>query len=565
MRGLAIFALASVLACESIRAEHVLPSPSFEAGSGVEMRITNYYETIPPTGLLPLRVEVKNLSEMRRVWRIRTIHSQFGLRSMQFVTSLAVDAHTERTFELLVPVAPGSLTISRYSTLAIEISGYGVVNGTTSEHASSSGLSPSPFLGMGEALAVNQWGPLRERMEKTHSRALDGSAVDPALLPEDWRGLAGFEIMVFADFEWRQIRGPQRNAIEDWVIQGGKLVLMRASGAEASDLPAVGELGIGEVIHWLPTDSFQDSVVQLLLTKDLPGAGSPLQNYTWQWPLALSLGRPEPPALLIISFMVSFALVIGPLNFLAFAPQGHRHRLFWTTPAIALAASVIMGMFITLSEGFGGKGDRFDVLLNLPHLRKSAVWQEQVSRTGVLTSGAFMLSEPSLILPIALRDTPGGYALSERGRRYLLDGATWSGDWFRSRTTQAQLFAAVRPTRSQVQLVTSPDGVPSAVSFFEDELPELWYFDDHDVAWRGEKIRPGEKQPLHRAEPQAFALWWKDVLKPAGFVTRHRAQAFAKDRKGKFFASTVKPRPIASLKVIRWKDFGGLIMGRASP
>jgi hypothetical protein len=323
-------------------------------------------------------------------------------------------------------------------------------------------------------------------------------------------------------------------------------------------------LGIGEIEHWLPSDNFQASIGHLLLAKADPSGGSPLQNYTWQWPLALSMGRPEPPGLLIISFVVGFALIIGPLNLLAFAPQGHRHRLFWTTPAIALAASALIGVFIILSEGFGGRGDRFEVLLNLPHLRKSAIWQEQVSRTGVLASGAFVPSEPSLILPIGLRESPGGYSSSERGRTYLLDGATWSGDWFRSRTTQAQILTAVLPTRSQVQLLTSPGAGLSAVSSFAEELTDFWYFDDQGVPWRGQKLRPGEKQSLQRADPQTFDTWWRDALRPAGSVTRDRAQAYANDKKGKFFASTPTPRPIASLDVIRWKDFSGLIVGQPS-
>jgi hypothetical protein len=562
MRRLAAFALAFVAGSGVGRAEHILPSPSFESDSGVQMRIINYYESIPPEGFLPLRVEIKNFSGARRTWQFRTVHSQFGFRSMQFVTSLEVDAGSERAFELLVPIAPGSMTIARYSDLLINVSGYAVVNGTSSEHSSASGLTPTPFLGMGEALAVKEWGPLRELLEKSHSRALDGSPIDPRLIPADWRGLAGFEVLIFGESEWREIPAPQRNAIQDWVIKGGKLVVFRSGTANDATLPQGGELGIGEVVHWVPGDAFQDSVVRFVLAKEVPAVGSPLQNYTWRWPLALSMGRPEPPGLLIISFVVGFALVIGPLNFLAFAPQGQRHRLFWTTPAIALAASALMGMFIILSEGFGGRGDRFGILVNLPQLRKSALWQEQVSRTGVLASGTFVPSEPSLILPIGLRDSPGGYSASERGKTYLLDGSTWSGDWFRSRTTQAQIFSAVLPTRSQIQLVSSPDSAPSVISSFEETLEDFWYFDDDEMAWRGQDLRPGEKRPLQRADYKEFEVWWRDALNPAGYITRDRAQAFAKNKKGKFFASTQKPRPITSLSVIRWKDFSGLILGQ---
>ncbi|HEY5954443.1 MAG TPA: hypothetical protein VIT18_08755, partial [Terrimicrobiaceae bacterium] len=421
MRRLALHTIALVAGWTAVHAERVLPSPAFEPASGVEMRIINYYENLPPLGFVPLRVEVKNFSGAPRTWQFRTAHSQFGVRSMEFTTSLAVDADRERAFELLIPVAAWSLTTARFSNLLISVSGYAVVNGTSTEQSSGSGMTPTPFLGLGEALAIAEWGPLRERLEKSHSLFLDGSAVDPRFLPEDWRGLAGFAILVFVDSEWREIPPPQRNAIQDWVIQGGRLAFVRAVVADAMDLPLAGKLGAGEIVYWRSEEGFQDAIMPWLLATGDSAGGSPLQHYTWQWPLALSMGRPAPPGLLIVSFMVGFALVIGPLNFLALAPQGQRHRLFWTTPGIALAASALRALFIVVSEGFGGRGDRFAIFLNLPQVRKSVVWQEQVSRTGVLTSGAFALTEPSLILPIGLRDTPGAYALAQRGMTYLLD------------------------------------------------------------------------------------------------------------------------------------------------
>jgi hypothetical protein len=82
------------------------------------------------------------------------------------------------------------------------------------------------------------------------------------------------------------------------------------------------------------------------------------------------------------------------------------------------------------------------------------------------------------------------------------------------------------------------------------------------MAWRGQDLRPGEKRPLQRADYKEFEVWWRDALKPAGYITRDRAQAFAKNKKGKFFASTPKPWPIASLASIRWKDFSGIILGQ---
>ncbi|MFZ4683458.1 MAG: hypothetical protein ACOYMS_13205 [Terrimicrobiaceae bacterium] len=552
-------AIPTVFFAAALRAEHVLPEPQFVPGSGIEMKLTNFYEDIPPSGFLPLRVEVKNDSNATRTWQLTTRQSQSNTGSMQSVFALRAEARSARTFDLLVPLVTEPVSGSRYSNIQISITGHGTARTESRENSRGSGSTPTVFLGMGKVLAVKNWGPLREQLDKKHSLSLEGTALNPELLPADWRALAGFGIIILADSEWRIIPAAQRAALQDWVIQGGRLILCHSGFTPAADLPAAEKSGCGSIELWSLGDDFSEKVKTTLLASPV---GESLKSYTWQWPLARDVGRPEPPQTLIMVFVLLFALVIGPLNFLVFAPAGNRHRLFWTTPLISLASSALMGLFILFSEGIGGSGQRFAVQLSLPAFNKSVLWQEQASRTGVLTSGAFVLAEPALLVPAGLHATNSFRPNSDRGKSYSLDGATWSGDWFRSRTTQAQIFTAVSAARTRLDVSVSPDGKPVAVSSFENELKELWCFDDTGEPWRAANVKPGEKRTLERAALADFTAWLNQILEPAGGVTRERAEKFyAKDGKGKFFASMENPALLSSLPSIRWKDKDSLLLG----
>lgn len=554
--------LTALVLTATLRAESVLSSPQFTRGSGIEMTITNFYEDLPPAGFLPLRVEVKNGSRTAHTWRLNTTHSKHGLGAMNGIFSLPVDAESERTFDLLVPLAPDAGQSARYSNLRILVSGPAVSHGVSSAHSSGRGKPPTAFLGMGESLSVTHWGPLKEALEKNGSLSLDGTPLDTGFLPADWRGLAGFGLIIFSESEWRGIPPTQRGALLDWVSQGGRLVVFLAQPIASAEIPRAGTLGSGSVEHWPPGEDFLARTRTALAALPTAPGTDTLESYTWDWSLAAEVGHPRPPQALIFVFVLLFAIIIGPLNFLWFAPAGNRHRLFWTTPLISVTASLLMGLFIVLGEGIGGTGHRFEVRMNLPEQKKTVSWQEQVSRTGVLASSGFVLTEPTLPLPIvpknqAASPLPGGI-----GRSYTLDGATWTGDWFRSRTTQAQLLTTISPTRGRLEIGTGPDGSPVAQSAFEEELQDLWYVDAKGASWYAADLKPGEKRPLQAAPYADFTAWWNKVLDPAGAVTRKRADTFYQaGTEGKFFATMASPPFVPTLPSIRWKPSRALLLG----
>jgi hypothetical protein len=340
------------------------------------------------------------------------------------------------------------------------------------------------------------------------------------------------------------------------------------SGAPAH-LPPSGPWGTG-TIEAMPTTDLVP-----LLVKELGGGGESLgqvaaTRYSWSWLPAGEIGRLEPPGLLILLFVVVFGITVGPVNFFLFAPGIHRSRLFWTTPLISVAASLLMGLFILIGEGAGGSGRSFVALLTMADQNKTVRWQEQVSRTGVLFGSSFTPSDVTAMLaPIRLNDGPPPahpMPWQDRNQLYHLRDDRWSGDWFRSRRTQAQLLLAVEPSRGKLVFAGAADGTPTVTSTFDREMTELWYFDASGQPWTAAKVGPGEKVSLTRAAKAEFDPWLARVLKPAGAWTRDRVQGFAKaGLPGKFFASLPEPGRIATLPSIRWKDAGGVVFGRAQP
>lgn len=559
MRRLAsiLFLLLPALSC---RAESDLPGPEFTEGSGYEMKLTAAYESIPPTGFFPVRVKVVNPSGSAKQWQIRSSQHLSTSQSMSSVTSIEVPPGATKTFDLLFPLAPDITGSPRYSNLTFQINGPGITRGNS--YASDSGTSrtPTAFVGVGESLSVTNWGPLRSNLEKTYSKGLQGTPLDMAFMPSNWRALAGFQLIVLTGEEWRGLPGECREALSEWVIQGGELILSGTT-VDAADLPPAGPSGVGMVEHWTDTDSFQSKFAKRL--SELSNTSTALghsSGYGVGWTLAGKVGDAQSPGFLILCFVVVFAIVIGPVNFLVFAPAGRRHRLFWTIPALSLLASLLMGTYILLREGIGGSGMRYTARLSLPAAHKLVTWQEQVSRTGVLAGSSFSLPDTTLPTPITLSEERG---IRFRGGSLTYDAGVWGGDWFKSRTTQAQLLTDVSANRERIETSSTADGGVSITSSFSNPLTEIWYIDETDKVWRGTNIKPGETLPLTLATRSDFNIWQGIALENASPSLKNMLDENYSVARGRFFATQEGNSAINSLSSIRWKDAGGILFGEA--
>ncbi len=214
-------------------------------------------------------------------------------------------------------------------------------------------------------------------------------------------------------------------------------------------------------------------------------------NDATDWPMVRALGTIPINAPFLIGFIVVFAVLVGPVNLFWLADAKRRHRLFWTTPLISLAASLLLTVVIVLQDGFGGHGQRAMVTLLCPDRREAVVVQEQVTRTGVLASRRFTAAEDLVLTPLKV----GRFF----GKSFGQSGRDYGGDWFASRSVQAQRAEAIVPSRAEVQLLNadaaSTGAPPVVVSSIPATLREIHYLDPPGHGWRGDHLHTGEQSP----------------------------------------------------------------------
>jgi hypothetical protein len=238
----------------------------------------------------------------------------------------------------------------------------------------------------------------------------------------------------------------------------------------------------------------------------------------------------------------------GPVNVMVLAGKGRRSRMFWTTPLISLAATAFLLLLMFMRDGVGGAGARRVVGLLAPEQNTMAVVQEQFSRTGVLLGSSFPIAEPSWLEPIDRRDWNDKFAEA--------DGRTRQGDWFRSRSDQAYLAMAVRPSRASLEVAGgAEDSPPSVLSRIEVPLDKIFVIDEDGRYWTTDTVGTGQKKPLQASDADAYNRWYESLLADTGPVRRDLLEPLRNVR-GHAYASSSEAGKVAvkTLPAIRWVD-----------
>lgn len=537
-----------------------------DASSGVTIEISSPFEHSPPAGCLPLWVTIHNASGTARTWTI--VCNGTGSPSNDHSTRISTESlrvESGQTSRVSVLMALSSSTYSYYyQTSYVQIEGYAVDQSQTpmpGVNTTGKG-SGTHVVGMSEALATPIWSSLTKRYGDAGLDLL-GTPVDLSLLGGDWRSLIGLDALWLTDADYAALDASRRAAIHDWVSHGGRLFVC-AQTADPSlragvGLPETGEesdSGLGHV-QLLPWDGKPLDLDTVTANTDKTGSERTNASFTQaDWPMAHEIGKIPLNAPFLIAFIVIFALVVGPLNLFWFAKATRRHRLFWTTPVISVAASLLLAGFIVLQDGFGGSGERAMFCLLLPDQRKAVVFQEQVARTGVLLSRQFGTAEDLVLTPLEIGTGGRSPSYGQAGRNY-------SGDWFASRSVQAQRAEAVVPSRAEIQLLNTDaarDGAPPVVtSSVPAAIRKIQYVDANGHRWIGDDLRTGERIALRSGELDLHSLL------PGGSKYLDGDAKLFMDRPGCFIAVAQDGPFFDTLPSIRWNKqsavFAGMISG----
>ncbi len=525
-----------------------------------------------PAGYLPVRVTVVNANETDGNIEIRTTSSDGGYNGngSELTSTFKLGAPAGKTtrHDILVPCTTlmnngygygggGSVNVS------LSMSGsFGSVPGNLSGNYG----QDQPAILMSEPLFTKSAGTLDSELNSHGS----GSGMrygggmnfaakfNPAEMPDDWRAYSGYDGMVMTDTDWTSMSPGAHTAILRWNRMGGRLVILATS--TNSDLATLGiatsatgekyaARSLGSVlIEPLPGGSLvlDSAAAQRLISrfnagKDVlpPMNQSVNKDFAGSWPLHSNFDAKSYNYAVFIIILIAFGILVGPVNLFVFAKSGQRHRLFITTPLIALGTSVLLIGLIIIIDGFGGRGIRVALMEVRPEDGENSAYlmQEQVSRTGVLLGASFTVDQPVAITPVPLSAASQWSRLTDTnnggGMRYEMtlqdNKMDVEGDWFQSRSEQGQSLSAVIPTRGRIELRGGggTSTIPSMVSTFEFPIDKLYYTDASGTYWCAENIEPGK----------AFSCREVQLAEVQQFVKGAGAQFSARTRKGLYALS----------------------------
>lgn len=568
-----------------VEAQQSLLNFNYDADARTRIEVVGIFGGRASRGFMPVRVMIRNGGIQDRNWNLNfDFGGSFSPMNYNSSFGISVPAGAELVHELVVPVPSPVHSGSMHRNQTVVATSPGL---KTARRSDSMGFNIDwPAIGLSEKLAVPNANALDTALKARGSWGETfGDQFSPATLPADWRGYTSLDVLMLTDEEWRSVVPGARLAIIEWVRLGGRLDIYTTSQPERAlpslDLPddsvagTQRSLSLGEVRAWKWNGRDLDVEDMINRYKDIDNRAAYLsEDYKTGWDLFQSFGGKSFNPWLVILLLIAFGILVGPVNLFVWAKPGQRHRMFFTTPIIALGASFLILVLILRKDGVGGVGRRI-ILANLQseaQEKRLYITQEQISRTGVLIGSGFKIQDPIFLSPVMMPasewnrltlsgDTVASFSLNDR---------TYRGDWFQSRSEQGHFIQSVRPTRSRVELTEAPaepDVRPKLFSSIEFTVDEFFYRDDQGQVWKAREgqVAGGEEIVLTKAESNELRDWWSVHLEGLSDKLSDRA-GDVWERPGHFFAVSSDPNSglVDTLGSIDWKKDKALVFGSVS-
>jgi hypothetical protein len=366
------------------------------------------------------------------------------------------------------------------------------------------------IFGVGEAGTTHFPAPLAHRFSgpvPQVKRVSAGKTLDFADLPQEPRGLSSLTGLWLNAPDWNAAAPLLRLAVRDWVRAGGRLFIMTNGQPALADLPErLGALGLGRVALDEPLGGagLKRFSTKVLGLDDSPFPGRAEDYVEWKSSLL-------PPfkihIRLLLGLMLGFLVLLLPVNFLWLAPVQKRHRLFLTVPVISVLAGIGLLTVVLLTDGTGGIGIRNGLFLVGEGSEGAVLYQEQLSRTGMVSSTRFVLPEDTAFVMCTM-DRQIGF----RSTRF---GEETAGDWFSSRSIQGQALQRWIPGgagRTAVHLQTHSSGEPVLLAQGLSLRGPVFYADKNGDYWSVPQLLTGTAAVMVRTSARDFEDWFERCI-----------------------------------------------------
>jgi len=590
------------LAAASAQAQKTITNANMTDDGRLKLEVRSIFDPMPPSGYAPLRVVATNGGDNDTRWDFSSVsgtqrYRQENEHRGQF--NLSVPAHSTQSATFFAPLAVtygdggGAWNNSHQFRLTVDATGAS----QQTFHEYHERTNAFAAIAISKGLADTNHAKLKDEVKRRRSSSYGGaeffgSVFAPADLPEDWRGLSGFDFLMISSSEWQALKPGQQLAVMHWVRLYGKLHVYATAGfspvslglepdvdPQARERTFIRSLGRVEVISWNGGTLDAGNTVNRYFSeaarvKELIEAHTVESGSIPTWGLLEALGARQFASWQVVLFLVIFGILVGPVNLFVLAPSGRRHRLFVTTPLLSVGASLLMVGVILVQDGTGGMGQRLVVVDVQPQEAAAYVTQEQASRTGVLLGGGFEVKQPALIEPLALPDKPWVKLKkdsSSQATQLMQAGSQRTGNFFQSRAEQGQILRCVVSTRARLELKAGlPEGAePEIISALGFTINELFYVDEKGDVWRAKgSLATGQQVKLSRSDVAALRSSTKALMDLAEGEPLERLSKMMNQTppRGSFFAiaASAPELTIETLAAIRWQKDHVLVFGPLS-
>ena len=560
------------------------------------VEIESVFSSAPPTGFAPVRVTVRNDTEQALSFNLGGRASQDGWRQANTTASqnpFAAPKEQTSYHTLLVPMCNIHQDGSRSyggSDYSLRVDLTGATSGSHHVSGLSGALEMAAFT---KALTTDQVGKFNNDTSSTSGSGRPREFAvqfEHTYLPADWRAFSGLDFVSFSTNEWLQLTASVRASILQWVELGGTLSLYTSAKETPEQLqlrlatqPNVSGAGVSKSQHgfgfvrifpWdqkmLRTDHLREHYSGGSSDSALPKTNLTEASKGDFWnKLQKQFGERSFNAWQVGIILILFGLLVGPINLFYFAKAGQRHRLFFTTPIISLGASLLLIVFILFQDGTGGTGVQTSFVYVNPTSSSVSIHQAQLSRTGVLFSGSFTTDEAANILPVTLPDSrwtriKSGYDSTAQNYTQA-DAKSFGGDWFQSRSEQAQIVEMSRSSRGRIELTSAVDQPPMVKSSLAYPVEVIFYTDGEGKLWSSSApLATGGSAQLQGSDSNAFNAKLGSVrLQDHALVKRVLSMGLPRNH---FFAFTTDPKAefIPTLTSIAWAQHQSFVWGPTS-
>jgi len=571
--------------------------------NGTEVSFTPLVNNLPYSGYYPVEVTFSNRSSKEQTLHIDSMSTSSAGYSYSYLAyqnrsldinksfKFSVGGNETKKYQILVPVARHQRSGGNYSAYMTNVDFVARVGGRELYF---------DFEGAGGADDANILFSPGVKGQKVTSFQ-ESRTFHLESFPNQLKAIRGYSVIMFTIRDLERLSKAQLSNLVAWVGQGGVLIFhANTKGAlkeltfieknfRNADVPKKINTSSSESIEYKAgAIEFVDSKKLSTLLKsnqtwsDSSGVRATKSYFTQNdfsvtshirndfsystWPLNKELPTKVFGVALLCLFVIIFVILVAPLNFFVFARQGQRHRLFITTPLIAVAGSLLLLLFILLSEGVGAKGVRLIHMELDPERSQAFINQQQLVRSGVLFSTTFNLDEELDIYQVPISESRwarvirGGEGVDEKYSYSDSENGSirHSGNYFSSRSEHGHLIRGHISTKANIDVSRKGEGVTVASTF--KETVETVYVKSDGEYYKVSNLSTGKNQMAEKVSKADYLSKLREVEN--SFNGDYKVQFSRRMRQPNcFFAITNDAGGIDTLKGIRWKSSKTIITG----